>query len=184
MSIPLRLINLWSHNRPLVGGFLLWLCRANLMLIVINIFSIFPYLFRVRTNFWLPFLYGFSVWLVLGFSSFLWRPVAFFKGFLMLECGLILAPLLFFCEIISRIARGVALWVRFLVNISVRSAILHFIYTLFLMSFDFSSLIGGVMFSFMSVVRLGLYFVELGVSLFQPTIFCLIRALIHDDHTI
>ena len=150
-----------------------------LYLIFINLLGLTPYTFSFSSHLFFTLRLGLPLWITLILSSFKFKPYQFSAHLLPGGAPSWLNPALVLIETISILVRPITLSFRLAANMRAGHIVLGLIALYIVGAFN-SSII-----SYTSLIILtSLYTLfEVGISLIQAYIFCLLLSLYRDEHT-
>lgn len=149
------------------------------ILILINLFGLIPYSFRITSHILFSFSFGVPLWLMIIISRIAYDPKSFFAHLLPAGAPGWLSPTLVLIETVSVLLRPITLSFRLAANISAGHIILTLART-FLMSRILSS---NILSSLSLTLICSFYSLfEIAICGIQAYIFCLLLSLYRDDH--
>lgn len=149
------------------------------VLIIINLVGLVPYVFSVTRHLVFTLSFGFPLWLRLLLSGITYSPSSFVAGILPGGAPWWLNPFLIFVEIIRIAVRPLTLSFRLAANITAGHVVIVLL-SFYCVSYYYSYLYISTRIVFL--VLWGYLVFELGISLIQAYIFCLLLSLYANDH--
>ena len=156
-----------------------FLSRLFLVLVLLNLIGLVPYVFRTTRHLVLTLRFGLPFWLSLIMSGVVWSPRSFLAGLLPAGAPGWLNPFLVFVEIIRILVRPFTLSFRLAANIRAGHIVIVLLRFYLSLCFYFSVFRGIVRLLF---ILWGYVLFEIGISLIQAYIFCLLLSLYANDH--
>lgn len=149
------------------------------MLILINLFGLIPYSFRITSHILFSFSFGIPLWLIIITSGILYDPKSFFAHLLPAGAPAWLRPILVLIETVSVLLRPITLSFRLAANIRAG----HIILTL-ASTFLISRVLSSNILSTLSLTLVCSFYslFEIAICAIQAYIFCLLLSLYRDDH--
>ena len=149
-------------------GIKIWLLSLFLFLSIINLISLWSYVFSLTAHIIFTFSLGFLIW----FSVFYIQILSFFfrkiEHFTPIGTPIWLLPLIVLIEIIRQLIRPITLRVRLAANLTAGHLIL--------------SLLASLSLNISFLIQLPLILLELLVALVQPFVFCILLYLYFSEN--
>lgn len=146
-------------------GIVSFILSIFIFIFFLNIYSIFPFVFPLRSQIRLVLFISLTIWCSFIFFNNSWNVKGFLSHLVPRGAPFGLAPFLFLIELVRRVIRPITLTVRLCANILAGHLLIILL----------SSLVFIVPFSF--ILYIGLNLVELAVGLIQSYIFCTMACL-------
>ena len=149
-------------------GIKIWLLSLFLLLSIINLISLWSYIFSLTAHIIFTFSLGFLIW----FSIFFIQIILFFfrkiEHFTPIGTPMWLLPLIVLIEIVRQLIRPITLRVRLAANLTAGHLILSLLASMSLRTSLF--------------IQLPLILLELLVALVQPFVFCILLYLYYSEN--
>lgn len=190
--LPNRILNIiiliisfiLSQSKRTIGnrikGFNRILNSLFIFIIIINLFGLVPYIFRVSSHLVFSLAFGLSIWIRLIISGIFIFFSTFLAIFLPSGAPGWLNPFLVLVETVRILVRPITLSFRLAANLRAGHIVLVLI-GVYARRALFNSII-----SFFFLIFLQMFFIifEIGVGIIQSYIFCLLASLYREDHPV
>nr|AXA45256.1 ATP synthase F0 subunit 6 [Cochlespira sp. MNHN IM 2013-19079] len=162
-----------------MGGFMNVITSLFLFLIMMNLCGLIPYVFSPTSHLAVSLSLGLPLWLSLIVSAIFFNPSSVVAGLLPMGAPAPLNPFLVIIETVSIMVRPITLSVRLTANMSAGHIVLTLIGNYLTASLFMSSI-----FSMLILLSIQVFYTifEIGISLIQGYIFCLLITLYSDEH--
>nr|QCS25349.1 ATP synthase F0 subunit 6 [Cyclophorus martensianus] len=161
-----------------LGGFYLILTALFSFIIFSNLTGLIPYVFSPTSHLLFSLSIAFPLWVSLIISSVFSSPKKVIGGLLPMGAPAVLNPFLVLIETVSILVRPLTLSVRLMANMSAG----HIVLGLLSIYLEAAIFMSGMSILVLSAIQIMYTIFEVGISLIQAYIFCLLLTLYSDDH--
>lgn len=173
-----------SINCFKLRGFPLGIRRLLILILTVNVFSLFPYVFKVSAHFSFGRRFSLSIWSAIIISSAFWRFEQTFAILVPYDCPVVIGPFMVLIECVSHLLRPMSLFIRLAINLATGKVIIVIATSLGLsLLISFSSM-GELLVTFLVLLGNRIMFCfEAGRGVAQAFIFCFLLSLYASEHS-
>lgn len=173
-----------SVNCFKLRGFPLAIRRLLTLILTVNVFSLFPYIFKVSAHFSFGRSFSLSIWSAIIISRVFWRFEQTFAILVPYDCPVVIGPFMVLIECVSHLLRPMSLFIRLAINLATGKVIMVIATSLGLRLFVRLGRVRDFFVTFLVLLGNRLIFCfEAGRGVAQAFIFCFLLSLYASEHS-